>query len=439
MKKIFVCFLIVMVVLNVYSFSYMQAKAMIFPLVMPVEAAPYIATLLVAYGVSVFAADALSKLMQGFWGWMVTEGRQELNTIMDWVSNKIQAVDVKAVRDAVVDFITENNIGQSDYVYDYSTDGIIEVKSGSFAGKDSVVYSPSKFGDTIDNFDRILPAVDGDYRVRQVVSFQVNWEGTYSLRICSYQSRYYGFEVWSGYVNAGEIYTISVDYIARRYNGVWSVNYDGQWIVNPVPDFSLVFPGYSSGSYLNLTYSYNLIEAQRVTGTVFSNELTYSPVDDSVYTGKSVVVEQPQALVGESANSLTVVDAGAMQYVGSLTQTLTGALQVVETKVSAIADALTTGLIGDIGSVRFPDIPSVTNKFPFSLPWDIYSLFSALYAEPVCPKISKDIGPPFSARIDIDMSVILPEDIMQKIRYLEVVAFSLFLILRTRDLMGGAT
>lgn len=117
----------------------------------------------------------------------------------------------------------------------------------------------------------------------------------------------------------------------------------------------------------------------------------------------------------------------------------TGVLGYILGKVSAIADAFTTGLIGDMSSVHFPSIPSVTSKFPFSLPWDLSTLFGMLYASPQCPQVSGVLGGPFgNAPIQIDVSKILPDDVMQKVRLLELLGFAVGLVLITRRLLGGA-
>lgn len=116
----------------------------------------------------------------------------------------------------------------------------------------------------------------------------------------------------------------------------------------------------------------------------------------------------------------------------------TTVLDSILSKISSIADALTTGIIGDISSVQFPSIPSITTKFPFSLPWDFARMIGLMYSSPECPRINMSLGPPFNAQLDIDLAQILPESLMSKYRLLELIAFGLGLVLVTRRLLGGA-
>lgn len=133
-----------------------------------------------------------------------------------------------------------------------------------------------------------------------------------------------------------------------------------------------------------------------------------------------------------------IVDEEANLPLDVGTKDQVGLLQEILLKVNSIANTLTSGLIGDLSSIHFPEVPSITDKFPFSLPWDFARLIGLLYANPECPRISADLGYPFDSHIDIDLSVILPEEIMSKVRLIELIAFAVALVILTRRLLGGA-
>jgi hypothetical protein len=186
--------------------------------------------------------------------------------------------------------------------------------------------------------------------------------------------------------------------------------------------------------------SYNDYVVAYTGADVISNPTwDYAGSDGKRLVGVPPVIDD---LVGKTYTDVIVTgDAtvpGDTTVPGTTTGEYTGVLDSILSKISSIADALTTGLIGDISSVQFPQVPSITNKFPFSLPWDFARMIGLLYASPECPHINMSIGPPFNSVIDIDLSQILPDTIMSKVRLLELIAFGLGLVLVTRRLLGGA-
>lgn len=83
----------------------------------------------------------------------------------------------------------------------------------------------------------------------------------------------------------------------------------------------------------------------------------------------------------------------------------------------------------------------VTNKFPFSLPWDIYNMIAAVVAEPERPEVKVDLsGQTFmgiSAPIKFSHDFKWMDDYAPFMRTFILIGFTIFLIISTRRLMGG--
>lgn len=92
---------------------------------------------------------------------------------------------------------------------------------------------------------------------------------------------------------------------------------------------------------------------------------------------------------------------------------------------------------------RFEDFKNLaTSKFPFSLPWDLAYMVSALNAEPKTPHFKMDIdgsilGIKFPFDIDHNMSYL--NGFMPFFRGLIVVGYCFMLILLTRQILGGGS
>lgn len=79
----------------------------------------------------------------------------------------------------------------------------------------------------------------------------------------------------------------------------------------------------------------------------------------------------------------------------------------------------------------------VTKKFPFSLPWDVHKMFSFLLAKPVRPDIVVNqtfMGMPFTFEHKFEYL----DSFIAFFRSFIVISFCLFLIYKTRSLLGGA-
>lgn len=94
------------------------------------------------------------------------------------------------------------------------------------------------------------------------------------------------------------------------------------------------------------------------------------------------------------------------------------------------------------GNAKCPRLPDLygktTTKFPFSLPFDFFNMLSLIEADPIAPNIDIDTtapgGLPF--KIQHDMSYLDPY--IGFFRAFILISFSVFLIMATRNLLGGA-
>ena len=78
----------------------------------------------------------------------------------------------------------------------------------------------------------------------------------------------------------------------------------------------------------------------------------------------------------------------------------------------------------------------ITNKFPFSLPWDIGRMLEPLLADPKRPSVKVDVkflGVPIKFSHDFAWM----DDYIVFIRTFILIGFNIFLITGTRKLMGG--
>lgn len=82
----------------------------------------------------------------------------------------------------------------------------------------------------------------------------------------------------------------------------------------------------------------------------------------------------------------------------------------------------------------------ITNKFPFSLPWDIGNMLEPLLADPVRPNVKLDVSfDAFGKEVPIKFSHDFKwmDDFIGFFRIFILIGFNLFMITSTRKLMGG--
>lgn len=122
---------------------------------------------------------------------------------------------------------------------------------------------------------------------------------------------------------------------------------------------------------------------------------------------------------------------------GTVYQGLNGVRSAVAAVSSAISVAWST--VWDIGTVELelPDFSvGVTDRFPFSLPWDLYRLVAVFNVEPVRPEFTWD----FWGDGTVTAEIVLPEalDGLASVwRSLFLIGWGVALMFATRRFMGG--
>lgn len=114
--------------------------------------------------------------------------------------------------------------------------------------------------------------------------------------------------------------------------------------------------------------------------------------------------------------------------------------------VSSLVDLFTNGLIGDVGAIRWDKIMNLgydlTNKFPFSIPWDVGRAFNAVFGGisvvdvPVWDFEVNFLGNRYS------FSISFPEYVLNwfpVIRTFILVLFDVGIVLSIRQWLGGAS
>lgn len=159
--------------------------------------------------------------------------------------------------------------------------------------------------------------------------------------------------------------------------------------------------------------------------------------------GKSIgVPSSVDSLVGKTADQ---VAAGAEPVAapGTIESGILGdialGVQGLLSKVGAIADALSTGLVGDLSSVRWSGLQvAITDRFPFSLPWDVKRAVEGLAQSGELRAIPAQIYGP-SGPIEFELQ--WPEFVKQLVPFVRgglLFVYGLGLLWGTKSLLGGA-
>ncbi|MCP1187566.1 hypothetical protein [Paenibacillus sp. 1781tsa1] len=140
------------------------------------------------------------------------------------------------------------------------------------------------------------------------------------------------------------------------------------------------------------------------------------------------------------------VPPGAITYpqTGTKVGTLTLTAEQIKTMTAEMAKAANPSLPGEPGTGNPPKNDwdktlgqVVTTRFPFSLPWDVFAVLSILNAPAKTPHFKVDekyMG--MSFKFDYKMDYLDPY--MPWFRGIVIAAFALWLIMSTRNLLGGA-
>lgn len=206
---------------------------------------------------------------------------------------------------------------------------------------------------------------------------------------------------WSGYSSDLDI---SLDSVSDSLSGSaytdWS---SAAQMIDEQQYFPVSIPSLSDSSAISTQ-----TQAQAQAGTIPET------VVDEIVAGSDVVPD-----TGTIADVITAVRA--------LGADMVAAIQAVP---AAIADVFTPSQTIEAYSL---DLKSL---FPFCIPYDIYSMLSALAAEPVAPKFDfeLDFGPVGVIPISADFSEW--DNVAQLLRTCEAALFAVGLAVKTKDLIG---
>ena len=183
----------------------------------------------------------------------------------------------------------------------------------------------------------------------------------------------------------------------------------------------------------------NSATANQYAGTVDDSDGNSIPVTapgqagTTTVTGASSVTNPVTGVKGEDyANGTSV----------PMTGTVTGSATVTETDTGVKTDV---GTVVSTATVDYPDgfeswEPSIKllTKFPFCIPYDLYSCFAILYKEP--KELYFEIPFKFE-QYGIDEIFVIDlrdfDNIVLIVRYMVLIGFVIFLTLKTRDLIKG--
>lgn len=379
----------VFVFVFVFALPYQEARADTLQDVLPSNLLLPVATLLVSAGLSFSTQQAIEVIAR--W-WYSAAGEEVRNSLVNAVSSIVDGV-----------MTVPSDVWQSIKSW---------VQSNFVTGASSITvprvsYAKGTYTGYVTRYEM--------YDIASLVG------GTYEISM--------SYVLGSGYLTIWHIFAVPQPEVGSNvsiytFTGVGQTRivthdfYDGD-VLSFSPSFSGDLSLQYEVSLVNKTVEY--VGADVLTNPTWNVEKVFVPplISD---------------LVGKTYSDVVVSDT----TIPSDT-TLEGTVSGILSAVNTLVDVFTTGLIGDISQVHFPDLSvPITQKFPFCLPWDLMRLVGLLYDEPEAPRIRMTLGYPFNADIDIDTSLILPPELMEKIRYLELIGFAIGLVLVTKNLLGGA-
>lgn len=195
-----------------------------------------------------------------------------------------------------------------------------------------------------------------------------------------------------------------------------------------------------------------------ITADLIGQEIDIPDLPDAQYwddviagiTGIGTLSQEIKTAIGIQAQTL----AGVEGAVGVLTGELTGVKEIAGTisgDVSRTRTAVETLTDTETGTLDFTPLVvagnTFTQVFPFSLPWDLYRLLDAIDSPPIDPVIHLNM-PSIQMNVLGKVITLLPSkdwkiDMTPAAPYfaiwrnIELFAFIVILIMRTRTLMGG--
>jgi len=133
--------------------------------------------------------------------------------------------------------------------------------------------------------------------------------------------------------------------------------------------------------------------------------------------------------------TLTDILAGVLALPQSIGQAVSGffsdVISAVRSIPAAIADVFTPSADFEHFSI------SLSDYFPFCIPFDLYDFFSCLNADPVAPVIDWEIPLPTGGTYPVKLDLSVYDPVASLLRTLQLLLFCIGLAFKTRDLIKG--
>lgn len=449
-KKILILFIILLMVYNITFVQPVQAFALSGTLVVA------LATLLIAGGLTYVAtvnSDTIKAHVQDFWNYLSPDLRQDvMNGIIEgaiWLRYPL----LKAVE-------TYLNLVKADIDEHGRFEGVSGktmqlVKTMEIEGRYYMNYSETTHVLGLSDKGRYLVAVNipGIYNQKHLLI--MTWQGREVL----YYSTYLGIcsiyggssiPVTKGLLMPGTVYIYTERDTAVNRNMKMQCSYLGTEIYQaPEEQWGDVLR-IGVGCLTNENKGHLLVKVYEVgQDFVFENVDTWIPefelAQDDVIFGDSILeldrgIEIPQvqdvdALKGVTAQQLENIEVG----VGGIY----GVLQSIYSWIVSIGNILTVGLVGNPSDIDTTPLRLVgytfTNKFPFSLPWDLKEAISNFAVIDEFP-VYHVVIPTGPLEVDLEFDITIPEEfniVLVFIRSSFLLMFIIGLIWGTSKLVGG--
>lgn len=147
-------------------------------------------------------------------------------------------------------------------------------------------------------------------------------------------------------------------------------------------------------------------------------------------------------IVGEMDHSLTGTWTGSWTWTKEGTRVWTGTYVDAQgrTWTGTATESVSSSMEGNIDWGPLSVAGNLfTNRFPFSLPWDLMRSFTTLAADEVAPDFRFQFYTKLLGYVDFKVDLSMFEDLRKVAKTIELLAFDVGLVLITRKLLGGAT
>lgn len=211
------------------------------------------------------------------------------------------------------------------------------------------------------------------------------------------------------------------------------VSADGERLGDTYPDLTNSSPGVHCGIYV-----INSPDQKNVRPTIDIPAASFTVSDAS---GDLSLDWDPDEKAVKDAIAKSLVSSDPLLGIDSAGNIVAADSVSIADLLDAITDSANYDVTAD-KSFDIHPIPTITDKFPFCLPFDIYKIFNVLSAEPKAPKFTIPIkmeningtGYGFDFSIDVDLSEY--SWIAEIVRWMLLIIFVLGLILVTNKLIG---